>query len=155
MTLVTRQYYNDICYNDLGQAYQCRSAWYDWGRWVALGIVILGAFLLFFLFSYWSARRRRRLGRQPMYGTGWVGRAPFGHGQATYNPNYQQTLQPQQQQVPPPTYNQTQNYGGYYGENQGYFGGRQTDVEMQPPSNTYRGGDNAYEPPTGPPPVKK
>jgi hypothetical protein len=38
------------CYDRNGRAYRCNSAWYDWGRWVALGIIILGAFLIFFLF---------------------------------------------------------------------------------------------------------
>ncbi|KIW99079.1 uncharacterized protein Z519_00742 [Cladophialophora bantiana CBS 173.52] len=142
------------CIDNNGVAYRCNSAWYDWGRWVALAIIILGAFLIFFLFSLWSARRRRRMGRQPLYGTGWTGRTPWGHGAAQYNPGYQQTQQPSYQAAPP-AYNQTQSYGGYYGQNQGYFGGRQTDVEMQPPQNTYRGGDNVYAPPTSPPPAKK
>ncbi|KAK4946606.1 hypothetical protein LTR10_014458 [Elasticomyces elasticus] len=97
-----------------------------------------------------TARRRRKAGRQPYYGTGWVGRTPWGHGQATYNPNYQTQQQPSYQ---PQTENV--NQGGYYGQNQGYFGGRQTDVEMQPPSNTYQGGENVYQPPPGPPPAKK
>jgi len=89
------------------------------------------------------------MGRQPYRATGWV---PFtGHGPATYNPNYPQ----QEQQTAPPSYNQPQQYGGYYGENQGYFGGRQTeqDTEMQRPGNTY-GGDS-FAPPAGPPPAKK
>ncbi|KIW62897.1 hypothetical protein, variant [Phialophora macrospora] len=140
------------CYDSAGRAYRCNSAWYDWGRWVALGIIVLGAFLVFFLFSFWSSRRRRRLGRQPMYGTGWAGRTPWGHAAPQYNPNYQQT-QPANQ--PPPAYNQ-QNAGGYYGANQGYFGGRQTDHEMQPPQNTYAGaGSPVYSAPEGPPPAKR
>jgi hypothetical protein len=104
--------------------------------------------------SCFSARRRRRAGRQPFYGTGWAGRAPPGHGQAQYNPSYQQTQQAQTQA--PPTYGQTEPHGGYYGngENQAYFGGRQNDVEMQPPQNAYRGGDSGYQPPPGPPPNK-
>jgi len=153
MTIVARQFSN-VCYDQFGNAYRCNSGWNSWGRWVALGIILVGAFLLFFLFSCLTARRRRRAGRQPYYGTGWVGRTPFGHGQATYNPNYQ-SQQPnynQNQYQTPPAYNQT---GGYYGQNQGYFGGRQTEVEMQPPSNTYRGGEGVYEPPQGPPPAKK
>jgi len=88
-----------------------------------------------------------------MYGTGWA-QAPFGHGQAQYNPNYQQT---QQANIPPPAYGQ-QNQGGYYGQNQGYFGGRQTesDMEMQPPQNAYAGaGEGVYNAPQGPPPAKK
>jgi hypothetical protein len=100
-----------------------------------------------------SARRRRRAGRQPFYGTGWA-RTPFGHGQAQYNPGYQTQQQPNYNQTQaPPNYNQ--NAGGYYGQNQGYFGGRQTEVEMQPPSNTYRGGEDVYQAPPGPPPAKK
>jgi len=154
MTLVTRQYSN-ICYNNLNQAYRCNSTWYNWGRWVALGAILLAFLLLFFLCSCYSARRRRRVGRQPFYGTGWAGRTPWGHGQATYNPNYQTQQQGpnyNQQQVPP-VY--SPSAGGYYGQNQGYFGGRQTEVEMQPPSNAYRGGDNVYQAPPGPPPAKK
>jgi Chitin synthesis regulation, resistance to Congo red len=97
-----------------------------------------------------SARRRNRMGARPMYGTGWAA-APFGHGQATYNPNYQQQQPPQNANYnSPPTYQQ----GGYYGANQGYFGGQETGTELREPENTYRGGDGVYEPPTGPPPKK-
>jgi len=142
------------CYNSLGQPYRCQSSWNNWGRWVALGVIVIGAFLLFFLCSCFSARKRRRAGRQPFYGTGWAGNTPFGHGQAQYNPNYQT-----QQAQPPPTYNQTQNPGGYYGDgggaNQSYFGGQPNDVEMNAPQNTYnRGGDSGFAPPPGPPPNK-
>ena len=81
-----------------------------------------------------------------MYGTGWTA-APFGHGPATYNPNVStQQAYPQQE-----TYNQE---GGYYGQNQGYFGGQQTGTELREPENAYRAGDQVYEPPTGPPPKK-
>ncbi|KAJ9605272.1 hypothetical protein H2200_009929 [Cladophialophora chaetospira] len=131
-TLVTRQYYGS-------------------NIWVALGIIIFGAILIFFLFSCFSARRRRKLGRNPYYGTGWAGRPV--HGQAQYNPGYQATQQQTGTYQAPPAYGQEQ--GGYYGQNQGYFGGRQTerDVEMQPPQQVY-GGDN-FAPPAGPPPAKK
>lgn len=37
------------CYNSLGQPYRCRSTWNNWGRWVALGVIVAGALLLFFL----------------------------------------------------------------------------------------------------------
>jgi len=40
------------CYDSFGNVYPCQSAWNNWGRWVALGVIILGAFLLFFLFRY-------------------------------------------------------------------------------------------------------
>lgn len=55
-------------------------------------------FMLTTLHSCFSAKKRRRAGRQPFYGTGWAGNTPFGHGQPQYNPNYQS-----QQQAPPPT----------------------------------------------------
>jgi hypothetical protein len=89
------------------------------------------------------------MGGRPMYGTGWTA-APFGHGQATYNPNYQN-----QQQAPPQTELPNYQQGGYYGGNQGYFGGQQTGTELREPENTYRGGDTVYTPPTGPPPKKE
>ncbi|EHY59907.1 uncharacterized protein HMPREF1120_07885 [Exophiala dermatitidis NIH/UT8656] len=136
------------CRDAYGRYYRCRSTWSSWGRWLALALIIFGAFLLFFLFACITARRRRRMGARPLYGTGWAGRTPWNRPAANYNPNYQN------QPPPPPQYNQTQNYGGYYGQNQGYFGGRQTDVEMQPPPNTYQGGENVYQPPPGPPPAK-
>lgn len=98
-------------------------------------------------FSCISARRRRKAGRQPFYGTGWAGRVPVGHGAAQYNPNYN-TQQPQYN-APPPNYNQTTDSGA----NQSYFGG-QRDVEMQPPQNVYQGGENGFQPPAGPPPGK-
>ena len=96
--------------------------------------------------SCFSARRRRKAGRQPFYGTGWAGRVPVGSNPAQYNPNYN-TQQPQYGQAPPPTYNQQSGYGA----NQSYFGG-QRDVELQHPQNTYGGQD--FPPPSGPPPGK-
>ena len=99
-----------------------------------------------------SARRRKRQGQQPYYGTGWVGRTPFGHGQATYNPNVA-TQQPQQevygnginqQYNSPPAYGQQGAASGYYSDqNRGYFGGQQTEHEMQPPQAVY---GNPYQP---------
>ena len=97
-------------------------------------------------FSCLSARRRRRVGARPFSGTGWAA-APFGHGPTTYNPNYNQQA-PQQNR--PPGYQQ----GGYYGANQGYFGGQETGTELRQPESAYRGGDPVYTPPTGPPPKK-
>jgi hypothetical protein len=126
----------------------CNNAWYDWGRWVALALVIGGFILIFFLFSCISARRRRRRGAQPYYGTGWVGRTPWGHGAATYNPQYGR-----QQEQPYQGYQQ----GGYYGQQNappayqpnpqtgGYFGGARSETpsngvyEMQPPNRVYQG----------------
>ena len=140
------------CTDRYGRSYRCNSSWNSWGRWVALGVILVGALVFFFLCSCISARRRRKRGHQPFYGTGWAGRVPVGHGQAQYNPNYQ-TQQPQYNQnqnyqQPPPNYNQTSG-----GAAQSYFGGQRQDVEMQPPQNSY-GGNHVYNAPPGPPPGK-
>jgi len=162
MGVLRRQYgYGNACYDGNNNSTSCNSSWYSWGRWVALGGIIVAAFLFFFLISRLSARRRKRLGRQPYYGTGWVGRTPFGHGQATYNPNVPQQEVPYgngnthtQQYNSPPSYGQQGQAAGYYGgENQGYFGGQQTGTEMQPPKPVY-GSGTTYQPPSGPPPNK-
>jgi len=112
------------CYYDSGY-YVCTSTWSDWGRWVALVIIIIAAFLVFFLFACISARRRRRQGLSPMYGTGWVSAPP----PAQYN------------QQPPPQYTPS---GGYYS-------GQQNGVELQQPQNAYVGGQQVYQEPAGPP----
>ncbi|KAF2739516.1 hypothetical protein EJ04DRAFT_519586 [Polyplosphaeria fusca] len=131
----------------------CRnSAWNDWVRWVVLVVVIVGFFLLFVACSCITARRRRRAGQQPFYGTGWA--AKPNNAQPYYN-NTNNYNQP----APPYAPNAPQN--SYYGANQGYYGqqpygNQQQGVEMQPPAPTYhRGdGDNVYAPPAGPPPGK-
>jgi len=143
-------YSNNVCYNSNGTSYYCQSTWNNWVRWVVLGVIVVAFFLLFYLCSCFTARRRRRAGQQPFYGTGWASRT--GHGQAVYNPNVQSQQAPNYGQTSaPPAYGQQQ--GGFYGGNQGYFGGRETDTEMQPPQNVYRN-DNQYVPPVGPPPKK-
>ncbi|KXL42916.1 MAG: hypothetical protein FE78DRAFT_72975 [Acidomyces sp. 'richmondensis'] len=126
-------YYGYDCYN---------SAWYNWGRWVVLGAVILGAFLIFFLCACITARRRRRMGYRPYYGTGWtLGRTPPGQGSAQYNPGYyNQNYEAQpyywnNANQPPPSYPQSQS--------QPYYA-RGNDVELQPPQA-------AYAPPKNPP----
>lgn len=157
------------CYDSYGRRYYCRSSWSDWGRWVALGVILVVAFLLFFCCAYvWSLlvtsrhcllialnrcisqRRRRKAGRQPYYGTGWTYHVPGGGNGQTYNP--------QQNYQPPPQYNQAQYdgapQGGYYGQNQSYFGGQRNDMEMQPPQNVYQNTGSSYAPPSGPPPNK-
>lgn len=48
-------------YDDNGYYYHCYSAWYYWGRWVVLGLVILGALLAFLIFSFVVARDVQRL----------------------------------------------------------------------------------------------
>ncbi|KIW04575.1 uncharacterized protein PV09_04325 [Verruconis gallopava] len=118
-------YYGGVrCYN---------SSWYNWGRWVLLGVIILLFILTLFCLS-WTSRRRRARGRRPMYGTGWMSQGP---------------LAPPPYQPPPPApaytpYPQNDNYGPTppkptYGGNQSY------------PMNDY-GNTNTYAPPAGPPP---
>ena len=99
-----------------------------------------------------TARRRRKAGRQPFYGTGWAARPGNNnaYGQNTTAPYYNN------QHNPAPPYSAAttnNNNGGYYGgggANQGYYG-QQNGVELQSPQPTYGGG---YAPPPGPPPTK-
>lgn len=144
------------CYTDgTGRQYCDGSAWDDWVRWVVLAVIIIGFFLLFLLCSCFTARRRRRAGRQPFYGTGWAGgRVPPGHNAATYNaqPYYNND---NNQAAPPYTPAPNNNY--YGGQNQGYYG-QQNGVELQSPQPAHtpyqRETDNVYTPPPGPPPTK-
>ncbi|PVI07523.1 hypothetical protein DM02DRAFT_512920 [Periconia macrospinosa] len=145
------------CYYRYGNRYCERSAWNSWVRWVVLAVVIFGFLALFFLCSCISARRRRKAGRQPFYGTGWVVRPGQYGAQPYYNNNQQQNWQ-----QPPPQYTPQPQNNGYYGggQNQGYFGtqpkyGQETGVELQQPQPTYnRGPEAEYAPPPGPPPAK-
>ncbi|PSN64241.1 hypothetical protein BS50DRAFT_678384 [Corynespora cassiicola Philippines] len=138
------------CWYENGNRYCRRNAWNDWVRWVVLAVVIIGFFLLFVLCSCITARRRRKAGRQPFYGTGWA--APGQHNaQPYYNSNYPQ---------PPPQYSAQPPQNSYYGQSQGYYGQQpygqqQNGVELQSPQPAYnRGGDDVYAPPPGPPPGK-
>ncbi|KAE8352493.1 chitin synthesis regulation, resistance to congo red-domain-containing protein, partial [Aspergillus coremiiformis] len=116
------------CRDRWGNVYRCRSSWYNWGRWVLLAILIVGVLMAFFMFACLSARKRRRRGQQPFYGTGWT-------AGGTHPP------QGQWQQQPYPN----------YGQQQPYYGQPQYGSELQPPPNAYAR-DNAYAPPPGPPP---
>jgi hypothetical protein len=103
-----------------------------------------------------TARRRRKAGRQPFYGTGWAARP--GQGGQTAQPYYNNQ---HNQAAPPysaPPYSAQPTQTPYGGANQGYYGGygqQQQGVELQQPQPTYgRGGDDVYAPPAGPPPGK-
>ena len=154
MYLAPRDYWYDDerCYRDqYGQVRCYRSAWDTWVRWVVLAVVVIGFFLLFVLCSCITARRRRKAGRQPFYGTGWAARpGNTNNAQPYYNNNYNQPAPPYSAQPQP-------NQGYYGGANQGYYGGQQqSGVELQSPQPTYsgQGGQNVYQPPPGPPPGK-
>ncbi|KAK5096100.1 hypothetical protein LTR70_001510 [Exophiala xenobiotica] len=139
--------------------YTCTNRWGNWGRWTALGVILAVAFLFFFCCACISQRRRRKAGRNPYRGTGWTSKLPYGAPPA-YTPNNNTNYQPP---PGPPA-----GHGGYYGNsdnnqygsqnqhggaNQSYFGGRNNDVEMQPPQNVYQNEHN-FQPPSGPPPAK-
>lgn len=99
-----------------------------------------------------TARRRRKAGRQPFYGTGWAARP--GNGANTAQPYYANGQN--NYAAPAPPYSPPNNNAneGYYGggANQGYYNnGQQNGVELQSPQPTYGGG---YAPPPGPPPTK-
>ncbi|PNS14314.1 hypothetical protein CAC42_6827 [Sphaceloma murrayae] len=158
-------YTSRSCYYDAYGRVRCRSAWNSWVRWLVFGLIVGGALLLFLLFSCLSARRRRKSGYRPYWGTGW---AAQGHGQPTYNPNVQQqqpssynmnnnnnngTAQPYYANTDPTqqsyygNQNQPPPYAGdTNGANQSYYRG---EGGVSEPAATYQG---QYKPPAGPPP---
>ncbi|KZF22408.1 hypothetical protein L228DRAFT_268873 [Xylona heveae TC161] len=157
-TFLSKRYYcNNYSYSY--GSYNCSSGWYNWGRWVLLAILIALAFLFFFFFSCITSRRRRRAGRQPFYGTAWLGgKPPVGHGPATYNnnntnnnPGGPQPYYGSYYQPPAPPYSPPANHT-YYGNGPP----QQSGVELQQPQNSYQPyrtpEDNVYSPPPGPPP---
>jgi len=135
------------------------STWDNWGRWVALVLIVIFFLLVGLGFS---TRPRRRRGMAPMYGTGWMGGKPPVGQQHGHPGNWGQ--QQGGYQAPPPPYmgNQAtgttfQSHDGYYGNhNQGY-GQQSGGIELHQPGASYqpqRGGDHVYEPPMGAPPGK-
>ncbi|EPE25341.1 hypothetical protein GLAREA_01253 [Glarea lozoyensis ATCC 20868] len=148
-------YYGDDC---------TYSAWNDWGRWVALAVIVVAVLVFAFLVSCINTRRRRRRGLAPMYGTGWMpgnknppqGNQQYGGYYGAPAPPYTPAPMPNQQ-----TGTTFQSGDGYYGANNNAYGangnGNGNGFEMQPPQNAYqpqRGGEPVYEAPLGPPPTK-
>ncbi|KAF1916350.1 chitin synthesis regulation, resistance to congo red-domain-containing protein [Ampelomyces quisqualis] len=152
MHLSTRQYYydDDQCYYQNGYRRCYRSAWDNWVRWVVLAVVVIGFLLLFVLCSCLTARRRRKAGRQPFYGTGWAARPANANNTAAPYYNNNQYSQP----APPYQAETGDANKGYYtgnGANQSYYTGQQQNgVELQQPQPAYGGAQ--YQPPPGPPP---
>jgi hypothetical protein len=108
---------------------------------------LLGLFLLsFFLCSCVTARRRRRAGQNPYYGTGWAARNQTPHDVQPYYANNNQYP------PPPPEYSPDVPNG-----HQQYYGApQQTGIELQAPTNVYTPGrsTDVYEPPIGAPQKK-
>jgi len=136
------------------------SSWYWWGRWVFAGVVIVAVIGILLLLGCISARRRRKRGTAPMYGTGWMGGkhqgtaapyAPQGHQYGPPPPQYSQQAMPNQY-----TGNTYNSNDGYYGQQQHGYGPQQNEgIQLQQPAHTYaRDADNGYAPPPGPPPSK-
>jgi len=147
MYLQRRDDFNDDnCYYDAFNHLVCNnSAWDNWIRWVVLAVVIVIFFLLFVLCSCITARRRRRMGQQPFYGTGWATR-PGGQSAPYYH----------NQPAPPYSATPAANDRSYYGNanNPPYYAAHQPgQYELQSPSPTYTG-NQQYAPPPGPPPTK-
>lgn len=104
------------------------------------------------------ARRRRKRGHRPYYGTGWMAPPPkYGAHQNDYslNQNQQQQYSGQNYQNPPPAYGQQypqqpQYTGTTFNPNDGYYG---QNSGVQSPPVSYQP-DNMYPPPPGPPGAK-
>ncbi|KAK3996855.1 chitin synthesis regulation, resistance to congo red-domain-containing protein [Cladorrhinum sp. PSN332] len=135
------------------------STWYYWGRWVFAGLALL-FILVVFAMLFRNSRRRKKLGQQPMYGTGWMapGPAPAYYASGPPPPQYTPQGDPNVYNQPGPGHKYNQ-HDGYYGNQQQYppqqssYGGQQEGIELQQPQNTYhRGTDADYAPPPGPPP---
>jgi len=138
-------------YSSGGYCY-ANSSWYWWGRWVFAGVVIVAVIGILLLLGCVNARRRRRRGAAPMYGTGWMSKP--GQNAQPYAPQGGYQYGP-----PPPQYSQNvmpnQYTGNTYNTNEGYYNQNHEGVQLQQPANTYaRAGDHGYEPPPGPPPNK-
>jgi len=144
-------------YDSYGNCYY-NSAWDRWGRWVALVVIVFVVLLIAFAFSCTNARRRRRRGMAPRYGTGWLG----GKMATGNNGNYYNNQQQPQYGAAAPPYSppaqQNQQYtGNTFNSNEGYYG-QQSGVELQQPQNAYqpqRESEPVYAAPQGPPPSGK
>jgi hypothetical protein len=145
------------CYRPGYGYYTCSSRWNSWGRYVLAGAAIL-LFLIVLLSCLCMARRRRKRGHRPYYGTGWMAPPPkYGAHQNDYslNQNQQQQYSGQNYQNPPPAYGQQypqqpQYTGTTFNPNDGYYG---QNSGVQSPPVSYQP-DNMYPPPPGPPGAK-
>ncbi|KEY70665.1 hypothetical protein S7711_02265 [Stachybotrys chartarum IBT 7711] len=161
-----RQYWGgcQYGYHRSGSACVRNSDWYYWGRWVLAGVVALVLIATLIICSC-VARRRRRRGATPFYGTGWMAAGRKyggnnhnnGYNMNSYQPTYPQYNAPNNTQGwsnPPPAYGQQQPQytGSTFSPSDGYYGNGQTNG-VQPPPTTYQR-DGAFSPPPGPPPGK-
>lgn len=109
------------------------------------------------------ARRRRKRGVSPYYGTGWMapnaGKFGAGGGHNSYPMNNQQSGYYAggggggATYNPPPAYgaNEPQYTGTTFNPQDGYYGNQQYNSGLQSPPNAYQP-DNVYPPAPAPPP---
>ncbi|KAJ5102648.1 hypothetical protein N7532_003177 [Penicillium argentinense] len=119
--------------------------WDRWGRWVAFAVIVGCAFLLFFGFACFNARRRRRHGQRPYTGTAWM--APPPGPPPPNQPYYQQPygVEPNFPAQPPPQYSANPQQYGYFGA-QNPPQPQQNGIELQSPPNAhYAAGPGARE----------
>jgi hypothetical protein len=133
------------CQDRYGYVFEC-NAWDSWVRWLVLGLVVVSFLFLFCCISCISARRRRKLGQSPMYGTGWAANNRFtpGNQHQQYPPqNPGNSYYAYQQPAPPYEANAPAGQPAYHGE-------QVSGIELAAPAPSYSG----YQPPPGPPPQK-
>ncbi|CCX30463.1 hypothetical protein FPQ18DRAFT_398053 [Pyronema domesticum] len=135
------QYDQSITCDSWGNCYSSR--WNNWGRWVFVTFVIIGFIMFITMLMFISARKRRRIGQQPLVGTAWL---------APKNQHPQWNAQPGPSgpsgYYPPPPPGGDYNHGNFY-----------TPPPYTPnpqftgttPDTTHAGA--YYAPPPGPPPV--
>ena len=150
---VKRQLYGYPTYNNRYYG----SGWYNYGRWILLGVIV-GLAVLAYLVICGCNRRRTRLGHGPVKYTGWA-TPGFSHPQQTgttgqYPMQSTNTYNPNQAY----NYNQPsgqQQNGGYpnpnntYASNQAYY-----NAPSAPPPQ-YGGNQTTYQPPAAAAPARE
>ncbi len=132
-----------------------------------VGVVIVVVIALVLSLGCINARRRRRRGLSPRYGTGWMGGKYSynanpnngGYNPGGYNPGGAAAAPPQYSQNPQNNPQNPQYTGNTFNSNEGYYGQQHDGIQLQQPNSTYypRGGvdnNDGYTPPPGPPPSK-
>ena len=137
-------YYNNRYYG---------SGWYNYGRWILLGVIV-GVAILFWLIICGCNRRRTRRGYGPVKYTGWA-TPGFSHAQQTGTAQGQYPMQNTNTYQPNQAYNYNQPSGGYpnpnntYASNQTYYNA----PTNAPPQ--YGGDQTVYQPPTSAAPARE
>lgn len=122
-----------------GRYYRCPTRWSSWGRWVLAGAAIF-LFCILLMSLCCMARRRRKHGTKPYYGTGWMapngGKFGVGGAGSGYNNNHRNNGgysmdNPNSGYVP---HNSAAGHHGGGGNNQEYYGGGGGQTYNAPPA---------------------